>query len=177
MASNLAPMTCIGNCSERPRKGLHFVNKQSDRCCDRHTSGASPRTYHGTDVRAALDEWGGFNGNSEAVRISMDLVGQLVEATGDVVETFHIDKYVAVRFRDVADKIGLYINRKNLDGVVPVPGSHPHEKGYHRIELVDSGGTSSGPPASPPRSMCACGAQLPIVPGEFCDVCGCALTR
>jgi hypothetical protein len=170
-------MTCTGDCPERPRIGLHYVNKSSDRCCDRDSEGVSVRTYFGKDVAAAIHNWGGFNGNSASTQIAMKLVAQSVDAVGEVVETFWIDQYVAVRFRDVTNKVGLYINKGNLDCVVPVPGSYPYKNGYHRIELGDGGSPSGGAAASPTRRVCTCGAQLPIVPGEFCDVCGSSLAN
>ena len=165
-------MSCTGDCVIRPRAGLHSVNPHHDRCCAEEDPAAVQRQYFGFDVRAAITDWGGYGGRSEAVRLAMKANDEMVAGFGPVTEVFHIDRYVAVRYEGVPSRIALYLQRENIDGTEPLKILPDRFYSYYRRPLVDRGPSA---PASSSRSraiVCACGMQAPLAHGGTCESCG-----
>ena len=133
--SNIMPTAphCTGaGCPTGRRTGLHLVNYHNDRCATNED--ASPRDdthverrYFGTDVSAAIADWGGYNGRSAAERIARTALDDIAAQFGELNEVFRLEdtnRYVAAVYRPDGHlpRVGLYLSRTILESAVALPG-------------------------------------------------------
>ena len=144
-----APQCTGTGCPIGPRTGLHLVNYHNDRCA--MSPDASPgdhthvyRRYFGTDVTAAITDWGGYDGRSAAPRVARQALDDVTVQLGELNEVFRLEdtnRYVGAVYRPHGQlsRVGLYLSRTIIESAVLLPGFDAIPvNGYWRRDLPDS---------------------------------------